>query len=183
MNIIYKTMTIICLLGVTIGCSYNYSVNMQRSNLRSVGDSTVTASLDSISSTEEALAIRNQTKIITEAIRKFLYSGSIQDLTIEQFTNKLETIVPSNYSSLITLLVSKINGISINTQFIGENNIRRIDAACIGIILACNEYRIEDRQIPIANEESEAKVIIEREVSTKSIEIYNRNILKGLRKK
>lgn len=152
-----KRMIILILSIILSGCSFDFSRNMQRANIRSVGDNTVTVSLDSIKDTEEAILVKDQIKTIAEAVRKFLYSGNISDLTIPELVMELEKIVPESYRSFVDFLISKIQVIHVNTQAIGPDNVRRIDAACIGVILACNEYRIEDRADYIGSNQSKAR--------------------------
>lgn len=143
-----KKLIPIVLTLVLSGCDYcdlHYSRNLQRSNLRSVGDTTITIALDAVGDSTESLLIRDQIKAITEAVRRFLYSGDVDELTIPELTSKLYEIVPPEYSFIVDFLLAKVQGMTVDVGIIGADNIRRIDAACIGIIMACNEYRVEDR--------------------------------------
>lgn len=155
---------------VMMGCSFEYTRNMQRANIRSVGDTSITASLDAVDDPNDALVIRDQTKTITKAVQSFINRGHMSELTIPEITVKLEKLVPTEYSSIVTFLMSKVQGINVNTQVIGVNNIRRLDAACIGIILACEQYSVEDREGYVFERS------VEKDPSLKSVEAFNKQI-------
>lgn len=155
---------------VMSGCSFEYTRNMQRANLRSVGDTSITASLDAVGDPNDALVIRDQTEAVTKAIQKFINSGSIADLTVPELTVQLEKIVPAEYVSIVTFLVSKVQGINVDTQVIGVNNVKRLNAACIGVILACEQYSIEDRDGHTFERS------VEKDPSLKSVETFNKQV-------
>jgi len=145
-------------LVLTAGCEPP-GMNVQRASLRGSGDISVSAALDAVKPAEKAAEVQQKTKEIAEAIRLFLKTGKVADLTIPEITTELEKIIPVNYRFLLEIAIAQIDGVTVPVQVIGTNNVRRIDSFCVGLINGCNEYSMDDRPPPN-----------EAEVATRSLE-------------
>lgn len=143
-----------------VGCTSFYKgMNTQRSALRGSGDISITSSLDAISTAESAIEVKDKTVEIVEAIRRFLISGQVANLTIPELTTELEKLITekfgAKYCFLVDLLVAQISGITLDVDKIGTNNVRRIDSFCEGILNGCSKYLVSDR--PTTDDSSETK--------------------------
>jgi len=122
-------------------------MNPQRAALRGSGDISINTTLDLVPA-EQAPAIQEKTKEIAEAMRLFLKTGKVADLTIPEVTEALEKIIPERYRFLLEIALAQIEGVTLPVDVIGINNVRRIDALCVGLITGCNEYDMNDRPPP-----------------------------------
>jgi hypothetical protein len=147
-----KKTIIVCLVAAfaMTGCIMpNYkSLNAQRSAIRGTGDISVSLSLDSIENPATAESVAVDTKNITIAVDKFLQDGKVADLTIPEITGELRKIIPADYQFIYDLLIAQISTITVPTDVIGANNVKRMRALCAGIIVGCSEYDVADRPVP-----------------------------------
>jgi len=152
MKMQFLVATLLCLFSV--GCimpSYK-SLNAQRSAIRGGGDIGVTVALDSVDTGTQAEDIALKTKDITIAVDKFLQDGKIADLTIPEITGELRKLIPADYQFIFDMLIAQISGITVPTEKIGVNNVKRLRSLCAGIILGCVEYKASDRVAPTAKD-------------------------------
>lgn len=147
-NIVFGLMAV-CVLS---GCAFKPSgMNGQRSAIRGLGDSAVTVSMDSIQSDADAAAVRVQVKEIALAVQAFLKDGKVADLTIPAITDQLRKLIPVDYQFLLDIMIAQIQGVTVNVDKIGPNNVERINSVCVGLINGCDLYGTQYRPVaPVA---------------------------------
>ena len=120
------------------------SMNIQRSGIRSTGDMATTVALDSVL-LSEADSTKVKTREIALAVQLFLKDGKVADLTIPEISSELKKIIPESYYFMLDILIAQIQGITVDTQVIGANNLERLNSVCVGVINSCNLYDVKYR--------------------------------------
>ena len=120
------------------------SLNIQKVVCRSIADSGTTVIFETLDA-DKVMVVKNKTEEIAKEIMEFLDKGDVPLLTVTSLTVELRKKIPSDYSFVLDLLVSQISGIKVDIDSIGVNNVKRLKAACLGIIWACANYSMEDR--------------------------------------
>lgn len=141
------------------------SMNIQRSGIRCTGDTATTVSLDSLPSTAEVETVKPKIKEIAMAIQLFLKDGKVADLTIPELTSALSKLVPPDYRFLLDIALAQIEGITVDTQKIGANNVERINSLCVGVIRGCNLYDAKYR--PVTDAEKTRTVVRDTAVAAR----------------
>ena len=139
--------TMVAAMLLSVGCvmpSYK-SLNAQRSAIRGTGDLGVSLSLDAVSTGDKAELIAKKTKDISIAVKAFLQTGKVSDLTIPEITGELRKLIPPDYVFLYDLLIAQIQGVTVPVEKIGANNVKRLIAICDGLITGCEQYNKADR--------------------------------------
>jgi hypothetical protein len=123
------------------------SMNIQRSGIRCVGDTATTVSLDSLATVAEVDAVKPKIKEIAMAVQLFLKDGKVADLTIPEITQELRKLIPEQYRFLLDILIAQIQGITVDVQKIGANNVERINSVCVGVLHGCDLYDVKYRPV------------------------------------
>lgn len=140
-------MLALCAMGCQVQPPSGKSVNIQRSLIRSGGDCAVTVSLDVISDDAMVPEVQKKTKEICIAVQAFLQTGKVADLTIPEITGELRKLIPADYQFLFDILLAQIQGITVDTQKIGANNVERLNSVCVGVIRGCDLYDMKYRSV------------------------------------
>ena len=137
----------IVLLSVILlsGCK-EPSMNSQRAGFRSGADVAVTVALDNVPD-DKYQAMKDEVHLVAVDIKRFLGDGQISDLPLNQIKQQLYKIVPVQYHTYVDQVIGVVSGVHVNTDKIGEDNLKRMKAACDGIIRGCDEYFAEDRPV------------------------------------
>lgn len=168
-------------LVLLVGCDFIKpsikSMNIQRSGIRGSTDTATTVALEAIGSDTEAAQVKEKLKEVSLAIQLFLKEGKVSDLTLPEITQELEKIIPVQYRFLVDIAIAQIQGIVIDVDKIGVNNVERINSACVGIIRGCDLYDMKYRPV-----KEEAVVSTDRNftVSDSSVNQFGRNLKKEL---
>lgn len=137
---------VMCLLaeGCVLGPK---AMNSQRSAIRGLGDTAVTASLDFIKNDASAEAVRVKTKEVAIAVQLFLKDGKVADLTLPEFTESLRKIIPVEYQFLFDIMMAQIQGITVDVGVIGADNVERVNSMCVGLLRGCDLYVAKYRPV------------------------------------
>jgi hypothetical protein len=133
------------------------SMNIQRSGIRCTGDTATTVSLDALANDAEVAAVKPKVKEVAMAMQLFLKDGKVADLTLPEFTEALRKLIPEEYRFLLDIALAQLQGLTVDTQKIGADNIERVNSLCVGVIRGCDLYDIKYR--PVTDVEK-AKVLI-----------------------
>ena len=142
-------MMCIC-LAMMGGCSWSNlsasSMNLQRAGIRTAADMAVTVTLDAASDMEvEKRLIK--TRAIAVSIETFLKTGDFNKTTMDEFVNLCRRVVPVDYQYIVDFLMRYTTDVSLPVDKLGEKNIRRLEEACAGMIVACDRYVLTDRPV------------------------------------
>lgn len=135
---------------IFIGCQDYKSLNIQRAALRGSADISTTISLDHVS-LDSVDTVTSDINKITDGIINFLQSGKVGDLTTLELKEQLYKIVPVKYKSYAEIIISQIGPLETPISKIGDNNVRRMIAFCLGIKTACDSYSKDDRPVSEEN--------------------------------
>ena len=137
-----------CLL-LLVGC-VPVSLNLQKAGLRSTGDLGVTASLDAVdvSAVDDVKGIVADT---AESILKFLDDGQVADLTNSAARKEIEKLIPVQYRPYFDAVMSILSTKDVDVEKFGEDNVKRVKAACYGVLSGCEHYDNADRLEEPAN--------------------------------
>jgi len=144
----FKYFVFLLIMSFTlVGCVNNasFTVNRQRSAIRSSTDIGTTVLLDNADTALKAEAYALKSAEIAQQVITFLDTGNVGSLTTGALNERLLNIA-KGYEPVAALIMVSISGYSVNTDVVGDNNIKRIKAACIGIIQGAEQYKLEDRQ-------------------------------------
>ena len=121
------------------------SANMERSILRGVGDTGITAVADGKEETD-VQALVDGTKSACAALLAFLDTGNVVNLTTSELEAKLISLVDSKYSSIVSQALTgiKVAQLDVNGK-IWVRNMKRVRAIIKGVLRGANEYEIADR--------------------------------------
>jgi len=140
-------MFIVCFALVSfVGCekpTYR-SLNLQRSAIRGTADVGTTVSFESIPR-EDVVDVVLTTLQIAEEMHKFLNTGMIGQMTMSEVKTGLGKIASDEYVFLVDLAIMQLSSYSMPIGEIGVNNVKRVDSFIVGVIVACNEYKLTDR--------------------------------------
>ena len=128
------------------------SMNIQRSGIRCVGDTATTISFDALSTDAEVNTVKLKVKEIAMAVQLFLKDGKVADLTLPEFTDALRKLIPENYRFLLDIALAQIQGMTVDVQKIGADNLERVNSVCVGVLRGCDLYDIKYR--PVTNGEN-----------------------------
>lgn len=120
------------------------SLNVERCSLRSVGDMGVTGTLDVAADTVASVE-KEKVKEVAESVRLFLRTGKVADLDIATLQTALDKIVPVEYRWVVDALIAAIRDKTVPVGGIGADNVKRLDAICVGILAGCDSYDMSDR--------------------------------------
>jgi len=134
------------------------SMNIQRSAIRGTGDTATSVALDSLANTAEVDAVKEKTKEIVLSVQLFLKDGKVADLTIPEITGELKKLIPEKYQFLLDIAIAQIQGMTVDVQKIGVDNVERINSVCVGILRGCDLYDISYRPV---TDEAKAKQLIQ----------------------
>lgn len=149
-------MKIISLLFVLLLCTAGCitptvkGMNIQRSGIRCVGDTVTTVSLDSLATDAEVNTVKPKLKELAMALQLFLKDGKVADLTLPEFTDALRKMIPEDYRFFLDIALAQIQGLTVDVQKIGADNLERINSLCIGVLRGCDLYDLKYR--PVTNE-------------------------------
>jgi len=117
-------------------------LNVQGSAINGGGQVTVAAILDNrpISDVPKDIA---QIKEIVKEIRKFLETGKVSDLTMGEFKNAIDKLIPVQYRPYFNGILAAVSNITVPTDKIGPDNLYRIKEALDGIDYRVNRYNID----------------------------------------
>jgi len=139
-------MLVACLMVmVTVGCNMNdvgttvTSKNMQMALLNSGGQVATVAAIDS--SGHKAQRITETKKIVVD-VRKLVSEGEVGAITLGALQTQLNKIVPAKYHIYVMQIMAACNGVSVPTEKIGVDNIKRINEVLDGIQIRCERYEI-----------------------------------------
>jgi len=136
---------LIAIVLLAIGCTPP-SMNMQRSGLRGICDAGTTAALDAVS--EESLpAVQKDIKDTCDALSKFMADGKVADLVYSDFRAAIEKLIPQNLKSYFDAVLAAASTQELDIGKLGTNNVKRINAAILGVQLANAQYAKEDRPV------------------------------------
>lgn len=133
------------------------SLNIQRSGIRCTGDTATTVSLDCLANDAEVAAVQTKLKEIAMAVQLFLKDGKVAELTLPEFTDALRKLIPENYRFLLDIALAQIQGLTVDVQKIGADNLERINSLCVGILRGCDMYDVKYRPV---TDEAKAKVLV-----------------------
>jgi len=144
-----KRISLILVMVLCAGCIKPSvkSMNIQRSGIRCVGDTATTVSLDSLASDAEVNVVKPKVKEIALAVQLFLKDGKIADLTLPEFTDELRKLITEDYRFLLDIALAQIQGMTVDVQKIGANNLERINSVCVGVIRGCDLYDLKYRPV------------------------------------
>ena len=154
-----RVLFVAVLLLSTVGCISPSvkSMNIQRSGIRCTGDTATTVSLDALANDAEVAAIKQKIKEVALAVQLFLKNGKVAELTLPEFTDELRKWIPEDYRFLLDIALAQLQGITVDTQKIGADNLERVNSLCVGVIRGCDLYDIKYR--PVTDEEK-ARVLV-----------------------
>ena len=132
---------VLCL--AVFGCTPP-SMNMQRSMLRGGCDAATTVALDSVP-VDQLAGVRVDISSTCSALASFMGSGNVSDLTSATVTAKLQELVPERLRPYFSAVLAAVSSQQVNTAKIGVDNIKRINAAILGVSLANAQYATADR--------------------------------------
>lgn len=123
------------------------SINLQLSSLRSTGDVASTVYLDdrAIDGVPKRQA---ELKKLAEKIAEFLSTGNAAKLTETKIRDGVLKLVPEAYRSLGESLLESLSKrkLDVDVQVVGAANIARLKAFLHGIVIACDDYKIDLRK-------------------------------------
>ena len=140
-----RTVFGLMVLVLCVGCTAP-SMNVQRSVLRDAGDTGLTVALDAV---DEAAVpnVQKEVEQTTKAILKFLEDGKVSDLTHSDAVKELEKLIPANLRPYFDAVLSVLGTHQVDVEKIGKDNVKRLQAACIGVLQGNTQYSLEDRPV------------------------------------
>jgi len=139
-----RFLTLVLALILLAGCTPP-SMNLQRSALRSLGDVGVTVTLDLVKA-DKVKATQAEVVVVCDAVLRFLNGGTADGLTQTGISSKLQSLIPAKYRAYFSSALQALSGQTINVGAkIGMKNLRRINAAVVGIKAGARYYVVTDR--------------------------------------
>lgn len=83
--------------------------------------------------------------------------GKVADLTLPEFTDALRKLIPEDYRFLLDIALAQIQGMTVDVQKIGPDNIERVNSLCVGVLRGCDMYDLKYRPV---TDEVKAKAIV-----------------------
>jgi len=121
----------------TTGCAM--TMNYQLSTIRSSGDVASVAMIES-SPTSELSATKAKVKEISLSVLAFLNTGEVKNLTDSELREELLKIVPDKYIPIVVDMLNVLSTKDVDIDKIGERNVDRLKAFCVGIISGESNY-------------------------------------------
>lgn len=122
-------------------------MNQQRSILRAGADNGLTLYLDKMESPADADAHRATVHGVAVEVLAFLQSGEVAEMTGGVVQSRLIDLVPVGHQQFLNQLLAAISGghVDIDRQ-IGSENVKRLEAVCVGVIQGSTYYSLADRE-------------------------------------
>lgn len=140
-----KHAVVVLIVLIVSGCTTPLGLNFQRSSLRGSGDMSTTAVLEYT----DAAQVPNQKAQIqkyAKELLEFIETGECAKLPIADLDRELKEIVPAEFYFLVDSVIGYIAGKVVDVSgAIGEENVKRIKAGLIGIIMGAEKYDLKDR--------------------------------------
>lgn len=122
------------------------SMNQQRSIVRGTTDNALTLYLDNLDE-EKAVIYSERATEIAQQIEDYLNTGSVANLTTGEIQVQVSKLVPDGYGLVLSQILIAVSSFQTDPgSVIGENNIKRLVAACHGIKTCAAEYAASDRK-------------------------------------
>lgn len=132
------------------------SLNQERSILRAASDNGLTLYLDQVDPAAKADEYRARAHGIALQVLAFVQNGNAAELTQGELRAQLVKLVPDEYRTLFDQLIGAVSPLHMDVGGkIGPNNVKRLEAVCLGVIEGSTHYRLEDRKDylpPVAKE-------------------------------
>jgi len=141
-----RMLIVACVLAMVTGCGSRLGLNFQRSALRGTGDLAVTTQLE-LTSEGSVENDRAKIKKYAEELLKFLDTGKVKELPLEELDAALRKIVPLEFMFIVDGLLGYIDAQTVDIDGkIGEDNVKRIRAFLRGVIAGAGYYDVKDKK-------------------------------------
>jgi hypothetical protein len=122
-------------------------MNQERSILRAASDNGLTLYLDKVDPATKAEEYRARAHGIALQVLAFLQNGNAVELTQGELRTQLVKLVPTEYQTFLDQLIGAVSPLHLDVNgHVGPNNVKRLEAVCLGVIRGSTHYKLEDRK-------------------------------------